>query len=84
MLLLLALFNSAFRSNLQQNTLEGSIPDAWAAAGNLHVLKLDQNRLNGSLPARAVPSSMQQLSLAGNALEGGVPDALASSAPSLR
>lgn len=64
--------------------LEGSLPAAWAAVPALRVLRLDDNRLNGSLAAAALPGRVQELGLRGNALEGGVPQGIKRVAPELR
>lgn len=70
--------------NLRGNVLVGTLPASWAAAPSLQVLLLDDNRLNGSLPAVGLPAGAREVGLKGNALEGTLPAAIVAAAPSLR
>lgn len=72
------------RRSLSGNALEGTIPATWSGASRLQVLRLDDNRLNGSLAQVALPAGVRELGLRGNALGGEVPTALRQQAPDLR
>ena len=66
---------------LLNNSLSGSLPEAWVGLSTLRLLDLTGNRLEGSLPegwaAQGAMPQLRTLILAGNAISGKLPGAWA-------
>lgn len=64
---------AAIRRLLQDNKLNGTLPDDWARLRSLRVLHLDNNLLTGTLPASwSAAGNLTELGLSGNRLRGNI------------
>eukprot|EP00775_Hariotina_reticulata_P009398 gene9398-9562_t len=62
--------------DIRLNSITGPIPTDWATLTNLEVLRLDQDFLQGPLPA-TLPPNLRQLTLWDNNITGPVPESIA-------